>query len=109
MLGQRPDLCDVVELLTSELVTNAVLHAAGQEILVSVTVANAADDHRPGQRCVRVEVSDGEGDAPPVVRHRPDGEGGRGLALVQQLSTAWGTRRDGDGKVVWFEMDTGAP
>ena len=32
---------------------------------------------------------------------------GRGLALVEQLSAAWGTERDSKGMTVWFEIARG--
>ena len=39
-----------------------------------------------------------------VVRTDADDEGGRGLALVSNLSERWGTSRKAVGKVVWFEL-----
>lgn len=55
-------------------------------------------------RVLIAEVVDGGGGA-LVIRH-PDVEtvGGRGLGLVESLSTTWGTWRDGCGKVVWFDL-----
>jgi anti-sigma regulatory factor (Ser/Thr protein kinase) len=89
-------LVDAATLLTSELVTNAVRHAGtGMELVVSRT-----DD-----RTVRVAVTDR---APAVgvhVRTSPDdAEGGRGMFLVEQLATGWGSAVDDDAKTVWFEL-----
>ena len=102
--GLDEELCSVVELLTSELVTNAVRHPHrddsdhGLEIEVHV--------HRSDQ-AVRVEVQDHDSRPLPQV-HAPDApsEGGMGLYLVEELAAAWGTHPapSGAGKVVWFEI-----
>ncbi|MGI5488238.1 ATP-binding protein [Microtetraspora malaysiensis] len=87
--------CEVAELLVSELVTNAVRHGNGGPVL-TLTSADGA---------LRCEVED---ESPAPVRTRPaagDDEGGRGLLLVDALSSSWGTGRTGRGKVVWFELD----
>lgn len=76
-------------LLTSELVTNAIVHAQSD---VGVTLR--------GEPYLRVEVSD-EGVAP--VRPDPRG-GGRGLWLVEALAAVWGVRPEERGKTVWFEL-----
>lgn len=91
------DLGDV-EVLTSELVTNAVRHSgrAGTDDTIVVHLAIAAD-------VLRIEVCDrGIGFAPPaVLRPRAEG-GGNGLILVERLSSSWGVSGD-DGTCVWFE------
>jgi anti-sigma regulatory factor (Ser/Thr protein kinase) len=82
-------------LLTSELVTNAVLYA-GSDIQLIV---------RQSGRRIRVEVRDGNPQVP--VRRFPTEESvsGRGLALVEALAAAWGVDRvPHDGKTVWFEV-----
>lgn len=87
-------LCDVVRLLVSEVATNALVHGSG-EVVVRVL---------PTALGLRVEVAD---DSPVLPRRRtagPDAEGGRGLGLVDALSVAWGSQREGAGKVVWFEV-----
>lgn len=86
---------DTVELLTSELVTNAVIHArSGPELLV-----------RLGDRVVHVEVCDGDAN-PPTRRPRAmDAASGRGIAIVEELATEWGVEHiPDDGKRVWFEV-----
>ncbi len=86
---------DVVLLLASELVTNAVRHAATPfEITVDV-----ADDG------VRVAVADGDVDHQPKVRHPgPEDTNGRGLLLVDELAAGWGSDMTRGGKSVWFQL-----
>ena len=88
---------DVVELLTSEVVANAVRHGEGP---VTIDVACGADD-------VRIAVTDAGTDT-PVVRHvGPEATGGRGMALLDHLATRWGLDRaqpPATGKTVWFRL-----
>jgi anti-sigma regulatory factor (Ser/Thr protein kinase) len=86
---------DVVLLLASELITNAVRHAATPfEITVDVNDGG-----------VRVAVIDGDVDHPPLVRHPgPEETNGRGLLLVDQLAEVWGSSRLPRGKAVWFTL-----
>jgi CheY-like chemotaxis protein/anti-sigma regulatory factor (Ser/Thr protein kinase) len=89
------DVAEVVTLLVSELVTNAIVHAESEvDVVVQLTPEVA-----------RVEVSD-TSEAEPVIR--PTGqedESGRGLAIVDSFSRAWGVRpRHGGGKTIWFEV-----
>ena len=90
---------EVVEaalLLTSELVTNAVLHAAGS-IKVDVDLDLTA---------VRVEVADENEQRPAPRQASPEDTSGRGLHLVEAIARAWGVEQErDDGKVVWFELD----
>ena len=89
---------DDVELLASELVTNAVVHGEG-----SVTVRVW-----PGADGLRVEVSDLGGGTPRLQeRLNVESEGGRGLGMVDGLATRWGVapRTTDSGTTVWFEMD----
>ncbi|MFD0549557.1 ATP-binding protein [Streptomyces rectiviolaceus] len=94
----RPGRSEIAELLTSELVTNALVHTDRDAILTATV--------RPGR--LRVEVRDFVGRRPKLCV--PDADGsthGRGLMLVQSLADAWGVRAHGVGKVVWFELDGG--
>ena len=85
-------------LLTSELVTNALLHARSA---VEVTV-RLADGH------LWVGVSDAAA-GPPVRKHYgTEAATGRGLLLVDRIASAWGTEPSATGKVVWFELAEGA-
>jgi DNA-binding NarL/FixJ family response regulator len=93
------ELLDSVELLVSELVTNAVLHA---------TSAPRLDVH-VGRASIRVEVFDD--DLTPPHTRVPDGTGigGWGLQLVDRLASRWGSDPQPGGKVVWFEIDRPRP
>ncbi|MFF5505270.1 ATP-binding protein [Streptomyces roseolus] len=94
-----PDAGAVAELLTSELVTNALVHTAHGAV-VTATVD-------PGQ--LRVEVRDFEpGLAAPPAPPADDGTSGRGLFLVRELADSWGVEERDTGKVVWFELNGGA-
>ncbi len=86
-----------LELLTSELVTNAVCHARTPYHLVVAC---------EGPR-VRVEVRDGSAARPTARRARPDADAGRGLMIVDALADRWGIEEDGPGKSVWFVLDLG--
>lgn len=85
---------DVAELLTSELVTNAVLHAG---TTVELRVSNEEDG-------IRVEVSDQSAAAPQRRRYSAEAATGRGLGLVEALASSWGTRTGSRGKTVWFTL-----
>ncbi|MEV0847418.1 ATP-binding protein [Streptomyces sp. NPDC049954] len=92
----RSACADTAELLTSELVTNALVHTA-HDAVVTATV---------GPQGVRVEVRDFTGHRPRPRTPVPDEHtGGRGLGLVQSLADSWGVRALGVGKVVWFQLD----
>ncbi len=83
-------------------------------------VAELADDDTPeqtrfllrlrrGASSVWVEVFDHDLRLPRIRSAAADDEGGRGLYLVEQLATRWGSRPTPDGKAVWFEMPMHAP
>jgi anti-sigma regulatory factor (Ser/Thr protein kinase) len=99
--GWSTDLLDVVLLVVSEAVTNAVRYGQGH---VELTVLVASDR-------VRIEVSDANPE-PPRKRASRDGlaDGGRGLYLIEALTHTWGTRPRADrrGKTVWLELMTPA-
>lgn len=87
-------------LLSSELVTNAVLHGA-PSVTLQVWI------HLP---TVEITVTDmGPTRVPLTLDDWPgaDVSAGRGLRIVDQLSTAWGVESDSDavGKSVWFTLD----
>ena len=95
--GVRADTSAVVELLTSELVANALHHGpADGPITVRTAVVDGA---------LEVTVCD-QGQQAPVVRRPPaTAEGGRGMMLVDMLATTWGTTPLSDGgKAVWFTV-----
>jgi anti-sigma regulatory factor (Ser/Thr protein kinase) len=142
-----PDQADLACLLVSEVVTNAVLHAAvtpspagrrfdldldppsalpagvptqwpgGVTAVTAQTwdspVAHLAPSQRPrefvlrlrrGGEAVWVEVFDPDLRLPRLRTARATDEGGRGLYLVEQLATRWGSRPTSEGKAVWFEL-----
>src|SRR6476659_3119783 len=88
---------DTAEVVTAELVTNAVVHA---ETRFTVRWA-----HRP--RSIRIEVVN---DAPEMVVKlvAASDEHGRGLSIVDQLSSAWGVEALPESKTVWFELPIAA-
>ncbi|MFG2312232.1 ATP-binding protein [Streptomyces sp. NPDC048566] len=91
------DTCDTAALVVSELVTNAIVHAAGRRVVCEL---------RDGDDLVRIAVGD-EGCAPGEPRpspERPDEEHGRGLLLVAAVSRAWGALDTGPGLLVWAEL-----
>ncbi|MFE7111134.1 SpoIIE family protein phosphatase [Streptomyces sp. NPDC057600] len=87
------DLSDSVELLISEVVTNAVRYAERP-----VTLRLLRTD------VLRCEVGDDSPQLPRQRRARDMDEGGRGLFLVNRLAKRWGAARLSTGKVVWFEI-----
>jgi serine phosphatase RsbU (regulator of sigma subunit)/PAS domain-containing protein len=146
-----PDQADLACLLVSEMVTNAVLHAAvtpspagrraDTEIDAPVPIAapvsggsqsgwpgvvsavttqdwdapgtRQAQPHRPrefvlrlrrGAEVVWAEVFDPDLRLPRLRSARATDEGGRGLYLIEQLATRWGSRPTAEGKAVWFEI-----
>ncbi|MGP9018846.1 SpoIIE family protein phosphatase [Streptomyces sp. BR1] len=89
------ELTDSVELLVSEVVTNAVRYAERP-----VTLRLLKTD------VLRCEVGDDSPQLPRQRRARETDEGGRGLFLVNRLARRWGATRLSGGKVVWFELPT---
>jgi len=59
---------------------------------------------RRGEAAVWVEVFDPDLRLPRIRSAGENDEGGRGLYLVDQLATRWGSRPTQDGKAVWFEI-----
>jgi len=62
---------------------------------------------RRGASSVWVEVFDADLRLPRIRTAGETDEGGRGLYLVEQLATRWGSRPTPEGKAVWFEMPRG--
>ncbi|MEU8266667.1 ATP-binding protein [Sphaerisporangium sp. NPDC049002] len=95
---------DEVELLVSELFANAARHSdSGRRESGVVRVVVTHTGH-----ALRVEVIDeGSSDHTPRVQQaNADGEGGRGLWLVDQIASSWGVREAPAGRAVWFEIAT---
>ncbi|WP_405015598.1 SpoIIE family protein phosphatase [Kitasatospora sp. NBC_01539] len=82
------------ELILSELVTNAIRHAAGP---IRIRLLH--------DRALICEVGDSGSTSPHLRNASATDEGGRGLFLVAQLSERWGTRYTPEGKVIWAEQN----
>jgi anti-sigma regulatory factor (Ser/Thr protein kinase) len=90
--GLREDTSDVLHLLVSELVTNAVVHARTDVRLHLVVTPDE----------VRVEVCDQAGLHPRLRTHSASATTGRGIRLLSTLASAWGVEElDDGGKMVW--------
>jgi len=88
------ELSDLASLMVTELVTNVYLHA-GTDCLIQAAYA---------QPTLSVAVSDE--DATEVSPGTPSdtSESGRGLAIIAALADAWGSKRNGETKQVWFDL-----
>ncbi|MFB7498976.1 SpoIIE family protein phosphatase [Streptomyces sp. NPDC056161] len=95
------DIVDDAVVLTSELVTNAVVHAGTQADVLCLRTEEG----------VRIEVADRypEREVPlqsaAVTMGSPDREGGRGLQLCAALADRWGVDYTPTHKNVWFQLD----
>ncbi|UUN30212.1 SpoIIE family protein phosphatase [Streptomyces sp. FIT100] len=85
---------DTLELLVSELVTNAVRHTAGDRIELRLVRTDS----------LLCEVTDDGHTLPTLLSAGPGDESGRGLRVVSSLAREWGTSRSGGGKSVWCEL-----
>ncbi|MFF7636782.1 SpoIIE family protein phosphatase [Kitasatospora sp. NPDC008050] len=88
------ELAFTTELVLSELVTNAIRYAGGP-VVVRLIRADM----------LTCEVSDGSSTQPRMRRARLTDEGGRGLYLVAQLTSRWGSRYTASGKTIWTEQE----
>jgi PAS domain S-box-containing protein len=130
--GMDTEQADLACLLVSEVVTNVVLHAAAPTPRHELVLEGAGpgpigmlsdwelvpfDENfaspagkdftlrlRRGHEAIWVEVFDADLRLPRIRTAGESDEGGRGLYLVDQLATRWGSRPTKDGKAVWFEM-----
>ncbi len=90
---------DDASLVVSELATNAVIHARSPFL---VTVGRDA-------KTVRIAVQD-RGDGAPILNQAgPLDPGGRGVAIVDRISTRWGIDWLARGKIVWSELALSSP
>ncbi|WP_051466516.1 ATP-binding protein [Actinomadura oligospora] len=93
------DALDDLTLVVDEFAGNAIRHtASGRGGKVTIALLR-------GPEHVRVEVTDDGADGRrPCLRPAPEGESGRGLHIVQALTSAWGHRADGDRTTVWADI-----
>ena len=96
-LWRRPELVDAAVLVTSELATNAVRHA-GTDFTVSLTRSDGVN--------VVLSVGDSDPGAPQPRPADPAIPGGRGLPILDAITTRWGHRQVAGGKLVWAELMT---
>jgi len=94
--GLARDVVDIAQVLTGELVTNAIKYGSG---LIYVEVSRSSDR-------VRVSVDDESPELPRYPRPGVLGANGRGLMLVEYLAARWGVNASERGKRVWFELRT---
>ena len=104
VIGPENPAADVAVLLTSEIVTNAVVHSnshcAGGTVTVLVTEIGGG---------LSIEVADnGSARSMPVVKGDIYASDGHGLYLVQTLADQWGYVRDEAGTTVWFWLSSAA-
>ncbi|GAB2699144.1 ATP-binding protein [Kitasatospora kifunensis] len=93
--GER--FADKGQLLVSELVTNALVHATRRDQLIRLGLEADMDADR-----LWISVEDPSDKVPQQQHKNPDEESGRGLLLVDALSEEWGWGpREGIGKQVW--------
>ncbi|MFJ4469971.1 SpoIIE family protein phosphatase [Streptomyces sp. NPDC089424] len=92
------DQVDSAVLLLSEMLTNVLVHTDTDALLV-VEVAG-----EPGERRIRVEVTDAGDDLPHMRRPGELASSGRGLMLIELLAHSWGVDPRGQGKSIWFEL-----
>ncbi|GAA4351427.1 ATP-binding SpoIIE family protein phosphatase [Angustibacter luteus] len=85
---------ETVVLLTSETVTNAFIHGRSEARLRLIMRTDR----------IRVEVGDDNSRHPLRAERQDDALDGRGLDILDLLSTSWGVSDDVAGKVVWFEV-----
>ncbi|HEU5421648.1 MAG TPA: ATP-binding protein [Streptosporangiaceae bacterium] len=104
-LGKLETITDTAVLLTSELVTNAVLHsrsaqAGGSVLIVVLEIADG----------IRVEVTDNGSDtSSPAVKGDTFASDGHGLYLVEAMARQWGFLRGAAGTTVWFQLGPARP
>jgi anti-sigma regulatory factor (Ser/Thr protein kinase) len=87
---------DAAVLLTSELVTNAMLHTDSEQVEVRI---------RLGPGSIRIGVRDDDAASPEPAAPAQEETSGRGLQIVETLSDTWGVHHsESGGKCIWFSM-----
>ena len=102
LLPERPERDDLLT-VANELASNAIQHtASGRGSLFAVEVIRYPS-------LVQVTVADRGGPAEPHVIEDPDGERGRGLLLVRELSVRTGVAGGRQGRLVWAQVAWASP
>jgi anti-sigma regulatory factor (Ser/Thr protein kinase) len=94
---ELPALRDSAELVVSELVTNAYLHAPGSDSFELEIVRR--------ENGVRIGLADGNSIRPMLRELGGEEPSGRGMSLVAALASAWGAEDHHGGKRVWVVLD----
>jgi anti-sigma regulatory factor (Ser/Thr protein kinase) len=102
--GLPDELADILTLCASESVTNGVVHA-GTTLDVHLDVGRGGarvrvQDQMPASDDLRRRLEE----LPHQEPVEPLQIGGRGLALIDALTSAWGVDMRGPGKTIWFEV-----
>ena len=87
-------MVEVATLLVSELATNAVMHARSAFVVSAALLTES----------VTVEVEDASAQLPEVLQPATSSETGRGMSVIEALSSRWGAEPTAEGKRVWFEL-----
>jgi len=87
---------EAAELLATELVTNAVIHAGTPVLMMA-----EHDGHN-----LTIAVSDGEARLPTLSPVNVMAEHGRGVGIIDELGATWGVQRTVLGKTVWVSLGT---
>jgi len=97
--GASAETLEAVELMVSELATNCIRHTdSGFELTITRTGTD-----------IRVSATDGAGGTPEMRSPKPTDPSGRGLKIIDMLSSEWGVEQSaGAGKTVWFTVPESA-
>lgn len=104
LLGDDHPTVHDATLTVSELVSNATAHSRsgqpGGTLIIAVEMAPEPGD-------VRIQVRDGGGlQAPVPTAAGPDGEHGRGLAIISALAAEWASETSDAGRTTWCRLST---
>ncbi len=98
LAGLPPEPLEAAELMVSELATNCIRH---ERMSFYVTISRSPLE-------IRVEVTDSGSGVPTMRSPGPNDPSGRGLQIVDMLSTQWGIEPEVPaGKTVWFSLALG--
>ncbi|HEX5018220.1 MAG TPA: ATP-binding protein [Actinomycetes bacterium] len=100
LMGAESATSELAQLLTSELVANAVLYGMGTEVRVRMGVVDAD---------LLIEIWDANPVDPQLQVRDLTSTSGRGLKIVDALADQWGCSHRGTGKWVWFRINMATP